>query len=124
MLTNVVVIFENYLPELIGALFVAHALFFFGQNDKLGKNHLVFASFAFLTLTFKDLFNLIILSDFTTLFHSSEANKIMPAVRAAASSLSAILMVVGGFEYSKTLGCVRKPIAYLFTMVIWYFLTY
>jgi len=124
MLTNVVVIFENYLPELIGSLFVAHALFFFGQNDKLGKNHLVFASFAFLVLTFKDLFNVIVLSGFITPFHSSASNKIMPAMRAAASALSAILMVVGGFEYSKILGWVRKPIAYLFAMLIWYFLTY
>ncbi|MGN1090951.1 MAG: hypothetical protein ACI4RJ_00455, partial [Alphaproteobacteria bacterium] len=50
--------FYILLPRLVGALFVGSALYFFGQNDKLGKNNLTFASFSFFVLVFQNLFNI------------------------------------------------------------------
>jgi len=124
MPTDIMLIFQTYLPELLGALFVANALFFFGQNDKLEKNNLVFAALAFMALTFKDLFNVALLMEFVNPFQTPVPNNLMASVSAAAISLASMLMIVGGFEYSKTLAWVKKPIVVLFFMLIWYFITY
>ena len=124
MPTDMMLIFQTYLPELLGALFVSNALFFFGQNDKLEKNNLVFAALAFMALAFKDLFNVAMLMEFAADFQSSAHNNLMAAVDAASISLASMLMIVGGFEYSKTLAWVKKPVVVLVFMLIWYFITY
>ena len=124
MPTDMMLIFQTYLPELLGALFVGNALFFFGQNDKLEKNNLVFAALAFMALAFKDLFNVIMLMEFVEPIQTSIPNNLMASVDAAAISLASMLMIVGGFEYSKTLAWVKKPIVVFVFMLIWYFITY
>ena len=125
MLTDIYLVLQNYLPELIGTLFVANALFFLGQNDKFGKNNLVFASLAFLILSIKDLFNVIVYISFFNMAENSPINpNLMEGISVALTSLSAMLMVVGAFDYSKTLATIKQPILALGCMGLWYFLSW
>ena len=119
-------VLQAFLPELIGALFVANALFFLGQNDKMGKNHLIFASLAFLVLSFKDLLNIIFhISFFNAFQEDSVLNpNIMEGVSAALTTLSAMLLVVGAFDYSKTLAYIKLPVMATSCMILWYFLSW
>lgn len=119
------VIIQTYLPELIGALFVANALFFLGQNDKMGKNNLIFASLAFFILAIKDLFNLIVHISFLDVGQSAPISPtLMEGISTALISLSSMLMVVGAFDYSKMLSMIKQPIIAVACMGLWYLLSW
>ena len=125
MLTDIYLVLQNYLPELIGALLVANALFFLGQNDKLGKNNLIFASLAFLILSLKDLFNVVVYISFFNMAEQSPINpNLMESISVALTSLSAMLMVIGAFDYSKTLAVIKQPILAAGCMLLWYGLSW
>lgn len=125
MLMDIYTILQNYLPELFGALFVANALFFLGQNDKLGKNNLIFAALAFLTLSIKDLFIIIGHISFLNMNQQApiDAN-LIEAVSAALTSLSSMLMVIGAFDYSKTLSRIKQPVIFAICSALWVFLSW
>ena len=121
---DMMIVFQSYLPELIGALFIGNALFFFGQNDKLEKNNLIFAELAFLVLSVKDLFNIIALMSFVDPIVQPTNPKIMESISTALISLSSILMIVGGFSYSKTLSWIKMPVVVCFCAISCYLITH
>ena len=124
MPVEILEIFQNYMPELLGSLFIGNALFFFGRNDKLEKNKLIFASLAFLTLVFKDLFNILILLENIPPITTKYPKDLLPAVNNAVNPLVALLMIVGGIEYSKTISTIKKAVAIPLFFVCWIALAY
>lgn len=113
-------VLQNCLPELFGALFVANALFFLGQNDKLGKNNLIFAALAFLILSIKDLFVIIGHISFLNVDQQAPIDvNLIEAGSAALISLSSMLMVIGAFDYSKTLSRIKQPVIFAFCTALW-----
>ena len=114
-----VVDFYILLPGLFGALFVGSALYFFGQNDKLEKNNLTFASLGFFILVFQNLFNIgyaMLVAD-GKLAPLSE--NVVYLINIAMISLSALSMLAGSFEYAHAFSWMGKAITVPVFLLFW-----
>lgn len=119
MSIDIAILLQTYLPEIFGAFFMANALFFFGRNDRLGKNNLVFASLGLLVLVFKDLFNIYALS-FPSLSLPAIPAEFSALINVAMTSLAAICLAIGGFEYAHVLAWIKKSVAFFICILMWY----
>ncbi len=122
---DIMFIFQVYLPELIGGLFVANALYFFGQNDKFEKNNLIVAAIAFLVLSIKDIINIVFLTGYVepVTYPTYSANWIA-GTTVALTALSSMLMIVGAFNYSKLLSWVKAPVVTVIILIFWALISY
>ena len=110
---------HTYLPQMCGALLVANALHFFGQNDKMEKNNLTFSACGFLLLTFQSLFNLLqaICTQYGITFPAHVSVQINSLLVASAC----LLMIVGGFEYARIFVWFHKIITVpIFLMLLFF----
>lgn len=108
----------TYLPELLGALLTARALFFFGRDEKLEKNNLTYAAGAFLCLTFKDI--LILCSYFISDVYQFAISPLwIEGISVAMIAFASMLMVVGGFNFYKALNWIKKELALVVCLLMW-----
>ena len=111
--------FYILLPRLVGALFVGSALYFFGQNDKLGKNNLTFASFSFFVLVFQNLFNIgfpILVADG---FCKPLSEGMIYLINVSLISLAGLSMIVGAFEYAHAFSWMGKILSIPSFFLLW-----
>ena len=111
--------FYIFLPRMIGALFVANALHFFGQNDKLGKNNLNFASLGFFILVFQNLFNILLPLLIENKITPPATEDFIYLINISIISLASLCMVAGAFEYAHTFSWMSKIVTIPAFFLIW-----
>jgi len=107
---NIFDTFQSFLPSLFGAFLMGGALLLFGQDEKMEKNHLTYASAGFFSLALAQAFFIGIQLSCRFLPFCIPA-PILKFIHACLISLSAILMLVGGLVFCRLFAWMSKAVA-------------